>query len=85
MYVDNRIKQEFTTPENPQHNGVVEQGLALIETNRPAAYVQAVPLFLTSPVLQTEFMLAEASDWSYDAINWTASNTNPKNKSLYEM
>ena len=30
--VDNRIKQEFTTPDTPQYNGVAERGLALIET-----------------------------------------------------
>lgn len=38
-HVDNRIKQEFMTPDIPQYNDVVEQELALMETNRQATCI----------------------------------------------
>ena len=85
MCVDNRIKQEFTTPDTPQYNGVAERGLALIETCQQAARIQAAALYPTGDVPKTESLWAEASSWACDAMNRTATSANPERKSPHEL
>ena len=42
---ERNIKQEFTTADSPEHNGVAERGLAMIESVALAARIQASELF----------------------------------------
>ena len=83
--MDNRIKQQFTTPDTPQYNGVAERGLALIETYQQAARIQAAALYPTGDVPKTESLRAEASSWACDAMNQTATSANLERKSPHEL
>ena len=82
--VDNRIKQEFTTPYTPQCNGVAEGGLALIETCQQAARIEAAALYPTGDLPKID-LWAEASSWACDAMNRTATSANPERKSPHEL
>ena len=55
------IKQEFTTADSPQLNGVAERALALIETAAMAGRIQTRELFPGAQLLATELLWAEAS------------------------
>ena len=79
------IKQEFTTADRPQLNGVAERVLGLIETAAMAGRIQARELFIKAILPATESLWAEASHWACDALNHTATSANPANKSPYEM
>ena len=79
------IKQEFTTADSPQFNGVAERALGLIETAAMAGRIQARELFPGAQLPATESLWAEASHWACDALNRTATSANPANKSPYEM
>ena len=85
MFEDNRIKQEFTTPDTPQYNGVAERGLALIEMCQQAARIQAATLYPTGDVPKTESLWAEASSWACDAMKRAATSANPERKSPHEL
>ena len=63
------IKQEFTTADSPQFNGVPERALGLIETAAMAGRVQARKLFPGAQLPATESLWAEASHWACDALN----------------
>ena len=78
------IKQEFTTADNPQFNGVAERALGLIETAAMAGRIQARELFPGAQLPATGLLWAEASHWACDALNRTAASANPANKSPYE-
>ena len=79
------IKQEFTTADSPQYNGVAERALGLIEKAAMAGRIQAHELFPNVQLPATESLWAEASHWACDALNRTATSANPANKSPYEM
>ena len=79
------IKQEFTTADSPQFNGVAERALGLIETATMAGRIQARELFPGAQLPATEALRVEASHWACDALNCTAMTANPANKSPYEM
>ena len=42
---ERKIKQEFTTADSPEYNGVAERGLAMIESAALAVGIQALELF----------------------------------------
>ena len=81
------IKQEFTTADTPEHNGVAEQGLALIGSAALATRLQASELFPGFRVPEGPLLWAEAMNWACDAFNRTAIVTvaNSGNRSPYEM
>jgi len=79
------IKQEFTTADSPQFNGVAERALGLIETAAMAGRIQARELYPGTQLPATESLWAEASHWACDALNRTATTANPESKSPYEM
>ena len=71
------IQREFTTPDTPQLNGVVERGLAIVEKAAQAACLEAPGL---SPDVQTPATVslwAEACFWANDALNRSATEANP--------
>ena len=55
------IKQEFTTADSPQFNGVAERALGLIETTAMAGRTQAREHFAGAQLPGTESLWAEAS------------------------
>ncbi|CAN0496655.1 unnamed protein product, partial [Discosporangium mesarthrocarpum] len=72
-----RIRQEPTTADHPQLNGVAERGLGLVEAAQMSACLQATELY--SHVVRVpphEQLWAEASHWAADAINRTATTSN---------
>ena len=79
------IKQQLTTADSPQFNGVAERALGLIETAAMAGRIQARELFPGAQLPATGSLWAEASHWACDALNRTAASANPANKSPYEM
>ena len=85
LYRSRCIKQEFTTADSPQLNGVAERALGLIETAAMAGRIQTYELFPGAQAPATESLWAEASHWACDALNRTATSANAANKSPYEM
>ena len=79
------IKQEFTTADSPQFNGVAGRALDLIETAAIGRRIQARELFPGAQLPATESLCAEASHWTCDPLNHTATSDNPADKSPYEM
>ena len=79
------IKQEFTTADSPQFNGVAERALGLIETAAMAGRIQARELYPGAQLPAIDSLWAEASHWACDALNRTATTANPESKSPYEM
>ena len=79
------IKQEFTTADSPQFNGVAERALGLIETAAMAGRIQARELYPGAQLPATDSLWAEASHWACDALNRTATTANPESKSPYEL
>ena len=79
------IKQEFTTTDSPQFNGVAERALDLIETATMAGRIQARKIVPGAQLPSTESWWAEASHWACDAFNRTATSAKPANKSPCEM
>ena len=79
------IKQEFTTAETPQYNGVAERALGLLEAASMAARLQASELYPNVQLPSTDWLWAEAMRWACDCLNRTATTANPDNKSPYEM
>ena len=82
---ERNIKQEFTTGDSPEYNGVAERGFALIESAALAARVQASELFPGFNVPEGPSLWAEAMNWACDAYNRTATVGNSRNRSPYEM
>ena len=60
LYRDRNIKQEFTTADSPEFNGVTEPGLAIIESASLAARIQASVLFPRFRVPEGPSLWAEA-------------------------
>ena len=71
------IKQEFTTADSPEYNGVAERGLA--------ARIQASEFFPGFDIPVKPSLWAEAMSWACDAYNRTATVANPGNRSPHEM
>ena len=64
-----KIKQEFTTADSPEYNGVAERGLAMIESVGLAARIQASELFPGYIVPEGASLWAEAMNWTCGAYN----------------
>ncbi|CAN0395530.1 unnamed protein product, partial [Discosporangium mesarthrocarpum] len=80
------IRQEHTTADHPQLNGVVERGLGFVEAAQLSARLQAHDLYSHVVTLPPhERLWAEASLWAADAINRTATTANPGKQSPFEM
>ena len=58
------IKEEFTTADNPQFNGVAERALGLIVTAAIAGRIQAREIFPGVQLPATKSLWAEASHWA---------------------
>ena len=67
---DRGIRQEFTTPDSPQPNGVVERGLAIVQEAAQAACLEAPRLF---PDVQTPAAVLLGND----ALIRSATGANP--------
>lgn len=80
-----RIKQEFTPPYTPQYNGVAERAFGVIEMAAAAARVQAGQMYRDIKLPPTEKLWAEAMKWASDALNRTATTSNPEIRSPHEM
>lgn len=81
--MENGIKQEFTTPDTTQCNGVTRSERSrLIETCQQTAHIQAAALFPTGELLKMEALWAEARSWACDATNLTATGAKSEHKSL---
>ena len=82
---ERNIKQEFTTADSPEYNGVAERRLAMIESAAPAARIQASELFPEFEIPVKPSLWAEAMSWACDAYNRTATVANPGNRPPHEM
>ena len=82
---ERNIKQEFTTADSPEYNGVAERGLTMIESAALAARIQGSELFPEYSVPEGPSLWAEAMNWACDAYNRTATVANPGSRSPYEM
>ena len=79
------IRQEFTTANSPQFNGVAERGIAMIESTGKAALIQAKCMFAGMGIPLRDSLWAAQAYWACNALNFTATKANPKCKSPYEM
>ena len=82
---DRGIRQEFTTPDTPQLNGVVERGLAIVQEAAQAACLEAPRLFPDVRTPATASLLAEACFWANDALNRPATEANPGRASPWSL
>ena len=62
------IKQEFTTADSPEYNGVAERGLAMIESAALAARIQASELFPG----ETEKTPPRIVSYQYRMLGWVS-------------
>ena len=69
---ERKIKQEFTTADSPEYNGVAERGLDMIKSAALAARIQASELFPGDSIPEGASLWAEAMNWACDACNRTA-------------
>ena len=76
---ERNIKQEFTTADSPESNGVAERGLAMIESAALAARIQASELFPGFDIPENPSLWAEEISWACDTYNRTATVANPGN------
>ena len=74
---DRGIREEFTTPDTPQLNGVVERGLAIVLEAAQAACLVAprLPPHVQTPT--TASLWVEACFWANDVLNRSATEANP--------
>ena len=75
LYRSRCIKQQFTTADSPQFNGVAAM----------VGRIQARELLPGAQSPATESLWAEASHWACNALNRTATSADPANNSPYEM
>ena len=80
-----KIRQEFTTADSPQYNGVAERQIAIIEAAGLAARIQAAAKYPNESFSRGESLWAEQAHWACHALNCTATSANPGYKSPHEM
>ena len=80
-----KIRQEFTTDDPPQYNGVAERQIAIIEAAGHAARIQAAAKCPNEVCPRGESLWAEQAHWDCHALNCTATSANPGFKSPHEM
>ena len=79
------IRQEFTTANSPQFNGVAERGIAMVESTGKAALIQTKCMFSGMGIPLSDSLWAAQAYWACNALDFTATKANPKCKSPYEM
>ena len=79
------IMQEFTTADRPQFNGVAERGIAMIESAGKAAIIQAGLNFRGMGIPSGNSLWAAQAYWACRALNSTATTSNPRCMTPYEM
>ena len=79
------IKQEFTTVDTPELNGVAERQIAIKETGGLAARIQAFGRYSKEAFPKGERPWAEQASWERNALNSTTTSANPKFIFPYEM
>ena len=72
------IRQEFTTTNSPQFNGVAERGIAMIDPSGKATSIQAKCIFSGMGIPLRNFMWAAQAYWACHALHFTAIKANPK-------
>ena len=80
-----KIRQEFTTADSPQYNGVAERQIAIIEAAGLAARIQAAAKYPNEVFPRGESLWAEQAHWACHALNCTATSAYPGYKSPHEM
>ena len=70
------IRQEFTTADCPQYNGVAERQIAMIEAGCHAGRIQAAAKYPNEVLPRGESLWAEQAHWACNALNCTASSAN---------
>ena len=80
-----KIRQEFTTADPPQYNGVAERQIAIIEAAGLAARIQAAAKYPNEVCPRGESLWAEQARWACRALNCMATSGNPGFKSPHEM
>ena len=80
-----KIRQEFTTADSPQYNGVAERQIAIIEAADLAARIQAAAKYSNEVFPHGESLWAEQAHWACHALNCTATSANPGYKCAREM
>ena len=79
------VSQELTNAKSPELNGVAERALGIIQNAALAARIQVSILFPHVEVPPSETLWAEAVHWTCEALNRTATTSNPGSTSPYEM
>ena len=82
---ERNMKQEFSTTDSPEYNGVAEGGLAMIESAALAIRIHTSELFPACSITEGSSLWAEAMDWACDAYNRTATIANSGNRSPHEV
>ena len=78
------IRQEFTTRDRPEFNGVAERRIAMIEAAGLAAQIQARQLFSDFKIPRGDSLWSLRNLWACHALNCTATRANRGNKSPLE-
>ena len=79
------IGQKFTTADSPQFNGVAERGIAMIESAGKAAIIQAGLNFRDMGIPSGNTLWAAQAYWTCHALNSTATTSNPRCMTPYEI
>ena len=79
-----KIRQEFTTADSPQYNGVADRQIAIIEAAGLATRIQAAAKYPNEDFPRGESLWAEQDNWACHALNCTATSVNPGFKSPHE-
>ena len=80
-----KIRQEFTTADFPQYNGVAQRQIAIIEAAGLATRIQAAARYPNEIFPCGESLWAEQAHWACHALNRTGTSANPGFKSPHEM
>ena len=80
-----KTRQEFTTADSPQYNGVAERQIAIIEGAGLAGRIQVAAKYPNEVLPRGENLWAEQAHWTCHALNCTASSANHGFKSPHEM
>ena len=78
-------RQEFTTADRPQFNGVVERGIAMIESASKAAIIQAGLNFSGMGIPSGNSLWAAQAYWACHTLNSAATPNNPRCMTPYEI
>ncbi|CAM9207412.1 unnamed protein product, partial [Laminaria digitata] len=81
---DKTIRHELTGVDGPEHNGVVERGLRLIQAGGMTACLEAPGLF-RGQLPNLDRYWVEAAVYVNDCLKTTATSANAQFKSPYEM